>query len=94
MDDTKKREMAEQLARFRHAMAEGDLRDMLRSFQAMDDGGVFRELDEHTDYASTEQVLQEGDSDGSARYGGDHFDTRGATFHGPVTGKVVRHGDL
>ena len=94
MDYTKKQKMAEQLARFRHAMAEGDLRDMLRAFQALDDGGVFAELDEHTGYASPEQVLQESDSSGSARYGGDHFDTRGATFHGPVIGKVVDGGSV
>ncbi len=92
MDETKKQKMAYQLARFREAMEQGDLRDMLNAFQKMDDGGVFTELDEHTNYASPEQVLEEGDSSGSARYGGDHFDTRGATFHGPVIGKVVGDG--
>ena len=144
MDDMKKQELAVELARFRKATDEGDLRDMLSAFKAMDDGGVFRELDEHTGYAAPEDVLQAadeasaprkdpaewGDSSGYASqaedrqavkdriragvpegdhdwdavkdvrdlrdgvYGGDHFDTRGATFHGPVTVKAVKYGDL
>jgi hypothetical protein len=103
MDDVKKQELAVELARFRKAADEGDLRDMFQSFKKLDDGGVFQELDEYTGYAAAEDVLRAadeadaprkdpaewGDSSGYAQYGGDHLDARGATFHGPVTGKVV-----
>lgn len=58
MDDTKKQEIAVELAKFHNAIDEGDLRGMLRSFKRMDDGGVFQELDEYTGYTPADEVLQ------------------------------------
>jgi hypothetical protein len=49
--------MAEYLAQARIAARDGDLNALTAAFHALDNGGVFRTLDEFTEYAEPEEIL-------------------------------------